>query len=420
MPARHIYREVRPHLIDGMVGNAFADAVLAAWPRAPRYFAVPVTRTWQKVPNFSIQLPRRKLVLQVNTGPTIELPIPAHGVVYVPQAPANPAPSAPQVFIGGLAGDPASFLDGRTAQAWKQKAQSTTIVINFADAAPNPHVILRRPMREEILADPVFPAPKGLRCTYMSLRRATRAFVDHRLTGGRLVHEKGKTQSPTKELMKQAWNEDSAKILVNNKPLPSASPGKARDLEKIWQLFFPDTVPAQVIDASGSTDRTVEYDGGRMMYALWQVNEDEQRGNGTKRNFENAHVGTGAPGAIVAVALSGGYLVKPPHDDPDPSVITDNVNEMLTLLTPGCVLQFWDRRIDYARVRTRSATAVDRTYGHSPLFRKYMPLDANGVPTGIVVIDQFGGDSKCPLVGEKLKWGSGDGEDIWIAAQWDE
>ena len=72
------------------------------------------------------------------------------------------------------------------------------------------HVILRRPMAEEILADQNFPEPGSSRCTYMSLRRATRAFVDHRVTGGRLAHERKKTSTVTRNLMAAAWPPDPA------------------------------------------------------------------------------------------------------------------------------------------------------------------------------------------------------------------
>jgi hypothetical protein len=214
-----------------------------------------------------------------------------------------------------------------------------------------------------------------------------------------------------------AWNSTSAQILRNAKPRPEASPGLARELEKIWRLFFPDDVPAQDIDGTGVLDRDIIYDGGRMMYALWQTIEDVLAANGTKRNFSNEHVGTGAPGAIVSVSLASAFITRPPHVNPSPTPpeMTANVNEMLTRLTPGSVLQFWNERVGYQRERSRNG---GQGYGHSPIFREYMPI-VGGVPTGIVVIDQFGGSSQCPVQGGRITW-HGDEQDIWIAAQWDD
>jgi hypothetical protein len=279
-------------------------------------------------------------------------------------------------------------------------------------------VILRRPLREEILADPAFPSPGGPRCTYMSLRRATRAFVDHRITGGRLTNEVT-TKKVTRDLMTAAWNPTAAKILENAKPVPSASPGKARELEKVWLLFFPDDVPAHDIDGTGNTARTPPiYKGGQMFYTLWQTIESALAANGSKRNFSNDHVGTGAPGAIVAIGLSPAFLTRPPHAGASPTAaeLTANVNDMLTLLTPGAVLQFWNLRDDYRLERDRNGPPA--SYGHSPMFRRYMP-SVGGVPTGIVVVDQFGGDSECPVDAGRITW-HGAQQDVWIAAQWDD
>jgi hypothetical protein len=89
---------------------------------------------------------------------------------------------------------------------------------------------------------------------------------------------------------------------------------------------------------------------------------------------------------------------------------------MLTLLTPGAVLQFWNLRDDYRLERDRNGPPA--SYGHSPMFRRYMP-SVGGVPTGIVVVDQFGGDSECPVDAGRITW-HGAQQDVWIAAQWDD
>jgi hypothetical protein len=419
IPARHVYRSVRAHLVDGGAAAPLADLVLKPWPQARRYFPFKITRTWQAVPNFSVLVPSREVIVSTGASSSIVLPVPAHGVVYVPQDSATPEPPPPVLSLRSVLGPLTTFLDGATPNAWR--AKSGTAAVPLSTTAPT-HVILRRPLREEIFADPEFPAPGENKCTYMSLRRATRAFVDHRLTGGRLTHEARTTKQPTVDLMEAAWNPTAARILRDKKPFPSSSPGLARELEKIWILFFPDTVPAHDIDGTGNFARTRELLGGQMFYALWQTNEEAIAENGTKRNFSNDHVGTGAPGAIVAIGLSSGYLTRPPHagTSPTPAELNTNVTEMLTLLTPGCVLQFWNTRDGYRLQRNRSGLPQ---FGHSPIFHSYIP-GVGGVPSGIVVVDQFGGDSRCPVQGGRITWGPKNGpvypHDVWIAAQWDD
>jgi len=420
VPARHVYRSAAAHLIDGATGTAVVDAVLASWPAAQRYFPLSVTRTWRQIPNFSIHFPSRNIHVSIDGGTTPQLPIPAHGIVFVPQATGNPEPGLPLMHVVAVSGPPSTFLDGRTADAWKVKATSTMFLVNFTDPAPIAHVILRRQLKDEILADKVFPKPGGMRCTYMSLRRATRAFVDHRLTGGRLVNELARTTAATKKLMTDAWGAATAEIITDARPAPAASPGKARTLEAIWEAFFPDTVPAQNI--GGSTARTVAFNGGKMFYALWQTIEAVLGAEGTKRNFPDAHVGKGAPGAIVAIGLSAGYLVDPAHANA--ADIVTNVTEMLDgRLTPGCMIQFWNLQSDYTLERTRQNIPADPThYGHSPIHREYMPPAPPATPAGIMVVDQFGGETKCPTAPDgRISWrGGADAEDVWIAAQWDD
>lgn len=421
MPARHVYRSVGAHLLDGVPGNALVDAVMAPWPLARRYFQVFVTRTWQRVENFSIQFPQRRLNVAVDSPVSTEYPIPAHGVVYVPQLEADPEPDLPLMEIVGVSGPPCSWMDGRTLDAWKVRASSPPIIqVDFDNPdGVTAHLILRRPLKDEIFADKVFPAPGGNRCTYMSLRRATRAFVDHRVTGGRLVNEK-KTTALTRGLMTAALGEANAKALSDRKPLPTASPGKARTLEPIWMRFFPDTVPAQVI--GGSTHRTVEMVGGQMFYNLWQTIESVLGAEGTKRNFPDAHVGKGAPGAIVAIGLADGYLVDPAHANA--ADIANNMTQMLDgRLTPGAMIQFWNLQSDYTLERNRQPLPAGSVhYGHSPIFREYRAPGAGGTPDGIVVVDQFGGNTQCPPAPDgRLSWrGGADAEDVWIAAQWNE
>jgi hypothetical protein len=430
IPARHVYRVLRAHLLGGAAGSAIPDRTLAVWPAARRYFPFRITRTWENIPNFSVLFPSRTALVSTVPGTSITLPVPAHGVVYIPQDPGSGTPPAvPTLSLTGFTGGLTTFLAGATPQAWNAKSGTTAVPLSTTTTS---HVILRRPLREEILADPVYPRPGGMLCTYLSLRRSTRAFVDHRVTGGRLAREGARTKKPTLDLMANAWVANpgadpvvrdalalAPRLLRNaNPPATAGSGGKARDLEKIWIVFFPNDVPPHDVDNNGVLTRSVIYKGGQMFYALWQTIESVLAGNGTKRNFSNEHVGCGAPGAIVAIGLSPGFLTRPPHAgaSPTPAELDTNVNELLTRLTPAAALQLWRQRDDYRLERSRVLGIT--SYGHSPLFEKYMPL-VGGVPSGIVVVDQFGNNQSCPVVGGRIAWHS-DPEDVWIAAQWDD
>lgn len=430
IPARHVYRVLRPHLIDAAVGTAVPDTTLAAWPAARRYFPFQVTRTWQQIPNFSVLFPARGATVSTGPATSISLKVPAHGVVYVPQDPGvGTPPAVPTLSLTGFTGQPTTFLAGSTPMAWSVKSGTTAVPLATGSVT---HVILRRPMAEEILADQNFPEPGGSRCTYMSLRRASRAFVDHRITGGRLVNEGAKTTQATRDLLTNAWPDDPAasakvrkalglapRMLLNNNPLPAAPPGRARDLEHIWIACFPQDVPAVDVDGNGVLTRTQIFSGGQMFYALWQTIEGVLKGPGTKRNFSNEHVGTGSAGAIVSLGLATGFLTRPDHVAPHPNAadLTANVHDMLTLLTPATALQFWNEAADYRVERSRRGDIG--SYGHSPIFRRYMANNAGGTPTGIVVIDQFGGASDCPVSGGRITWG-GAQQAVWIAAQWND
>ena len=54
IPAFHVYRSLRQHLVDAAAGSTIADEVMANWPSSIRYFPIWFTRTWQRVPDCSI------------------------------------------------------------------------------------------------------------------------------------------------------------------------------------------------------------------------------------------------------------------------------------------------------------------------------------------------------------------------------
>lgn len=419
IPARHVYRTMRAKLIGAATGTAVPGAILADWPTAPRYFPIRVTRTWKPIENFSVHLPTNTIRVTSGGATLADQRLPAHGMFFLVQQPASPQPSAPTVDVainGGL-----KFLDGATADAWRVRAGTTALTYNLATATP--HVIVRRTMNQEMFADKSRPENDENACTYFSLRRTMRALIDIRICGGRLVAEGPKTLDATKKLLDDAFTGTLAdkREIIDGKPSPAGSPGLARKFENLLRAFYPTAAPAQNI--GGSTNRTTVFDQGQVFYHLWQVRDDLFRAEGTKRNFADAHIARGSAGSLLSVALAPAYLIDPVRNAGDSTnAFADRiVGLMLTLLTPGTVLQFWNTDVDYQRIKTRAGGPT--SIGHSPIFSHYMPIDpATNLPRGIVVIDQMG-DTSCLVVGaagnRQIKWHDWTPE-IWAAATIDE
>jgi hypothetical protein len=248
--------------------------------------------------------------------------------------------------------------------------------------------------------------------------------VDHRVTGGRLVHEGPTTKDETKLLLDNAFSGTPATsaILVNGNPKPSAPPpSSSPKLGKIWEAFFPDPAPAQ--NVGGSFDRTTILNRGQVAYLLWQVGKEEFD-EGTKRNFADAHVARGSAGALVSVNLAAGFTLDPIQNAGESeAAYLDRIVELtLTTLERGSLLQFWEQKAGFEALKARNLAGL-QGFGHSPTFSHLMDIDpATGKPAGIVVIDQQG-NTPCPIVqvlgSRQLSW-QGVPIQIWCAAAWDE
>lgn len=419
IPARHVYRTMRAKLIGAATGTAVPDAILADWPTAPRYFPIRVTRTWKPIANFSVHLPANTIRVTSGAATLADQRLPAHGAFFLVQQPASPQPSAPIVDVA-INGE-LRFIDGATADVWRVRAGTTALSYNLATATP--HVIVRRTMSQEMFADTSRPTNDEAACTYFSLRRTMRALIDNRICGGRLVAEGSKTLAATKQLLDDAFTgtHGNKNEIIDGKPSPAGSPGLARKFENLLRAFYPTTAPAQNI--GGSTNRTTVFDQGQVFYHLWQVRDDLFRAEGTKRNFADAHIGRGSAGSLLSVALGPAYVIDPVRNAGESTdAFADRiVGLMLTLLTPGTVLQFWNTDADYQLIKTRAGAPT--SIGHSPIFSHYMPDDpATNLPSGIVVIDQMG-DTNCPVQGaagnRQIRW-HGWTPEIWVAATIDE
>src|SRR5262249_27022352 len=119
IPAREVYRRLRPEMVADPAAVPLMDAMLADWPNAPRFLPIQLTRTWEPIPNCSVFFPRH--TVHIRPGPAAvvrDQQLPAHGVVYVrqePPAPMQPPPDRPLVEVWLTGGTMKWLLGGGTS-----------------------------------------------------------------------------------------------------------------------------------------------------------------------------------------------------------------------------------------------------------------------------------------------------------------
>jgi hypothetical protein len=420
IPAREVYRHLRASMVEEAASESLRDAILAQWPKAPRFFAIQFTRTWERCPNCSTHFTRHTARVLDDATVLMEQKLPAHGVLFLRQATANPQPAPPNIQVSLAGGDMTWLLGGEGS--WRDKGGTVPVGIDLAIVA-QPHVAVRLPMSKAIFADTTRPRPGGASCTYFTFRRALRALVDNRIAGGRLNFGVNFTSAETRGIIQRAFagTSASANLVANNAPNPRGDPELALTLLPVLSAFFPDDADQQSFATPPPTPKIL--DQGEMAYRLWQSFTDSFEANSTKRNFSDDHIGRGAPGAIVAVEL-GLFHVDPLRNagETDAAYFDRVVGLILARLSPGALLQFWNLNSDYESIKARPASgALINSYGHSLTFVDYS-RDGAGNITGIRIIDQFG-ESDELLNGaagnRRLTW-NGNEQEIWIAANWDE
>jgi hypothetical protein len=426
IPAREVYRRLRPHMVADPAAEALMDVVLANWPNAPLFFPIRFTRTAEAIDNCSAYFPLQ--IVSIRSGPTLlhEETLPAHGIIFLRQAPppvGQPAPPPPSVQIS-LTGTMKWLLGGGTS--WRLPGETVAVPIDLAAVAPQ-HVSVRLPMTQAMFSDRSRPAPGGVRCTYLSMRRAVRALVDNRIAGGRLNFGLLSTSATTRGIIRRAFTGTPATVgaVAANSPDPAGDPAvMALRLEPVLQALFPNDAPQEAIP--GAPAAPTVYDEGEMAYRLWQSIALAFQANTTKRNFSVAHIGRGASGAMAALNLAA-FHVDPVRNagEADDAYFDRIVGLMLAGLQPGALLQFWNVDDDFLNLKNRSvpggANPAIASYGHSPLFVNY-ERTAAGVVTGVRILDQYG-ESIAPVAGaagnRRIQW-NGDNQAIWIAANWTE
>lgn len=420
IPAHEVYRRLRPHMVPEATAAAHMDAMLIDWPLAPRFFPIQVTRTWNAVANCSAQFLQQTITIRSGGNVLHEQRLPAHGVVFLRQLPApvgQPVPAPPAVDIT-LTGTMTWLAGGDTS--WRKPGQRVAVPLDLTVAGPY-HVSARMPMTVAMFSDKTRPSPGGAACTYLSMRRTVRALVDNRIAGGRLNFGVASTSAPTRDLIRKAFvgTPATAAGVAANAPDPSGDPDTfAPRLEPILRAFFPDPATEQVTPTI--------LDEGEMVYRLWQSYLKAFQANGTKRNFADAHIGRGAPGAMVSKGLAG-FHVDPVRNagEADNHYFNRIVDSMIVGLEPGALLQFWNLDSDFVSIKNRNVSGgADphiAEYGHSPLFVRYERSGAGAV-TGLRILDQ-NGESISQVAGaagnRRIQWGSAN-QAIWIAANWAE
>ena len=423
IPARHVYRLARRHLIDGSDHNVAAKAILADWPSAPRYFTIRCTRTWKRKENVSVHFPQQQI--KVNRHQDQELlahqRLPVHGVFYLAQNESTTLPQKmPQVdvsFDGNM-----RWIDGNRDHVWRYNAASNPLNIDFSALDGDPaHIQLRLPMSEAIMKEP-FDAPGGTICTYLSMRRSLRALIDNRITGGRLNFGRGRTSRATSALIDDAWSEARSalrsRVVAKNRPpifvtVAAAGAAARGQLLPIWEVFFPQN--ANQVEAGGNS--SVQHTLGRVAYEIWQSNPDPAQNVNSCNNYPDNVVGRGAPGALVVSGLANDYAVDGlrKRNESDDDYLNRVANETMTKPKAGAVLQFWNKHTDFKNLRDRKAGV--ESYGHSPIFRQKFTDESE-----IQIIDQDGiRNCKKQVHGNKelIEWKKAE-QEIWVAADWDE
>lgn len=417
IPAREVYRQLRGNLVAEPASESLRNAILADWPNAPRFFAIQFTRTWERMPNCSAHFTRHTARVQQGANTLLEQRLPAHGVIFLRQLPANPEPTPPNIQVSLAGGDMTWLLGGGTS--WRERGQTAPVGIDLA-AVIHPHIAVRLRMTKAMFSDATRPRPGGNRCTYLSLRRTVRAMVDNRIAGGRLNFGVNSTSAETRGIIQRAFagTGASANLVANNAPDPYGDPSLALRLEPVLDAFFSNDAPQQPIP--GAPPNPTIQSEGEMAYRLWQTITNAFEANSTKRNYSDSHIGRGGPGVAVALGLAY-YHVDPLRNpgETDNAYFDRIVGLMLAGLQPGAPLQFWNLNSDFEDIKARSVGGGIASYGHSPIFVDYVRNAANNV-TGIRILDQTG-ESNLPFSGavgnRRITWG-GDNQQIWIAANW--
>lgn len=472
IPARHFYRTlgVRGDLID--FAGPLAAVVAIEWPH---YLPFRFRRIFGEDQESSVCFPWHfARITELPAGAITELRLPTHGVVFLPQTEAQAQTTQYTAELVQSSGGPEHELRIllETLDAWRHKAGTVPVNIDLTVAPPV--IQARRRMKVEMLEEPA-PAPRGDRCTYLTLRRSIRALINNRILGGRLnsvvvqpkdplrAHLAGvlvgadypaslfpvKYFDETENLYDEPHWRELLRVHINRLFSrskdegihPDSPSGRARRLEPFLIAFFPEPAQQEVFAGAPPPADAEIWPLGKVVYHLWQTLIAEFRNDRTARNFLNVHVGLGGAGALVAARLASGYVFQPDHNllrpASTPAEKVAHMNELVQNLLqhaePGAICQFYSRHEDFFGIVSERQPAAgfgqrQDAYGHSPMFVEAVPPNRDLPLGGATLIDQFARDT-CPLLDVQpfpghhatlIRWSNDRAERVWVAANWDE
>ena len=439
IPPRYILRKFKDELEHTSANHAIVSEVIKEPAQSIDYIPIQYTRTAKRMLNCSIYFPGRTVKITDDAGATLWVQwLPSHGIVFLPMAP-NQSITTIKVTQTEIGPNVRMYHLKGVNENWKLHADPNPLVFDLANEQ-SPHVVLRLPMKEEVLPE-LLQATDDKEaldliwknraiaeisaCSYMSLRRTVHALLNNRIAGGRYNFE-GRTTAFRNELIEEILPANLASKVRNKLPSRKFTGSeeqqvnqirwRANVLRQVLELMFPNPAPEY---PGGIASSNGTYPIGRVAYYLWQSILNEFKGSTTKKYYHDDLIGRGAPAALVALGLAE-YVWDPEPEAgqhyESPAFLQDVVDTMMNDVDKGMLLQFWRLGTDFEKIKNR---LTNDSYGHSPMYLWKIPPEKP--IQGFVVVDHNGPTAvRLEADSQLLNWTTIEDhvEKIWIAARW--
>ena len=407
------------------------------------------------IPNSSVYFPSQIVEVvssDVTPGSLIKSRLPPNGKLFVRLPQEQTIRNITVSVIGGM-----KILKGETPNAWNEVAKHFPLEYDISEVS-NPHIIIRRRLGEEMLVERI-PPINGAFCTYLSLRRFIRSFIDHRISGGRLNNQELKSSSHwriTKRLIDQAIPGISGSV-DKGRPLTDFNLMKSEWEDRVSSYHDREERKKKIIQIAMNSLKPImekmfpdgtPHSKGEIAFFLWVSNLRKFVDPEFKESFSPEQMGRGAAGAILWLGLADNYAFISDRSTADGTIDDTKYIERIfesivtkEYLEPGGVLQWWNVVKDFEDMSLRIDEHRDewsvpgkklQSIGHSLIFADY--YRENGSAKGIWVIDYHTSKTPAGVVPPKpgarlcdqpdsgkklLQWRSLTPK-IWVAANWNE